>query len=144
MRKALIAGTVLILAVAVAACTGDKDEPEPSAKPATSQAPEELVVEAGTYGYEAYGVKATLKPEGDAWTLEISNSSGDKLDAPGLYALDARDGHQVDATVEGSKPMNDGDSETLNVTWPTDFDDKQIGMIVLLMGDDNYGAFIRG
>lgn len=144
MRKLLVIAVLLVLATA--ACNGDGKETEPSKTPASSssQSGEELVVPAGTYGFDAYGVVATLEPKGDGWTLKVENKSGTRLDAPGIYALDARTGEQFDATLDGAKPMEDGFSETLDVTWPEGFDDKQIGMVILTIGDSNYGGFIRG
>lgn len=143
MRKSLIVMGIL-LALAASACTKDDEPtPAPDASPSAG-ATAEIELEAGQYGYEAYGVTAVLEPKGGKWTLEVSNDSGYEVGAPALYALDARDGHQIDATVEGAEALKDGASETLQVTWPQDFDDKQIGMIVLLLGGDNYGALARG
>jgi hypothetical protein len=145
MRKSLIVSG-LVLVLAVSACDKGDSQPSPSAEPKPSTASGSPVIDlaAGQYGYEAYGVEAVLSPKGGQWTLEVSNSAGTKLDAPGIYVLDARDGHQIDATVEGAKPLADKEKATLTVTWPPDFDEKQIGMVILTIGGDNYGAFIRG
>ncbi|MCJ7831973.1 MAG: hypothetical protein MUP92_00815, partial [Actinobacteria bacterium] len=67
-----------------------------------------------------------------------------KLGAPGVYALASDDGHEVDAKVKGSRPLADGASATLEVTWPADFDRKNVGMVMLLMGEDLYGGFAKG
>lgn len=141
MRRLL--GVVLIAVLAVSACTkADQSDPSPSGGGSTSTAV--LDVAKGTYGWGAYGVTATLKPGAEAWTLEIENDTEKKIDAPGIYALASDDGHQIDATVEGAKPLADGDSATLDVTWPADFDQKNVGMVMLLIGDDLWGGFERG
>lgn len=141
MRRLI--GVVLMAVLAVSACTkADESDPSPSAEGSTST--ESPDVAKGTYGWGAYGVTATLKPGAEAWTLEIENDSGKKVDAPGIYALASDDGHQIDATVKGAKPLADGGSATLDVTWPADFDQKNVGMVMLLIGDDLYGGFERG
>lgn len=139
MRR--VVGVVLIAVLAVSACT--KAE-EPQASPSSSTSSTELNVAEGTYGWSAYGVTATLTPGPEAWSLEIANDSGRKLGAPGVYALASDDGHEVDAKVQGSRPLADGASATLEVTWPADFDRKNVGMVMLLMGEDLYGGFEKG
>ena len=142
-RLGRLVGVVLAAVLAVSACTkAEEADPTPSA--GTSTATEALDVAKGTYGWGAYGVTATLKPGSEAWSLEIQNDTGKKIDAPGIYALASDDGHQIHATVEGAKPLADGDSATLDVTWPADFDQKNVGMVMLLIGDDLWGGFERG
>jgi hypothetical protein len=138
-----LVGFVLVAALAVSGCTkADETKPSPSVGGSTStEAPEVLK---GTYGWGAYGVTATLKPGDETWSLEIENDSGKKIGAPGIYALASDDGHRVDSTVEGAKSLADGGSATLDVTWPPDFDEKNVGMVMLLIGGDLYGGFERG
>lgn len=141
MFRAVAVGVALVVVLATSACT-KSDEATSSPTAAASVA--DIDVPQGDYGWAAYGVTATLVPGQDSWTLDIKNASGEKLGAPGIYALASDDGHQIDATVEDSQPLADGAEETLNVVWPQDFDPKNVGMVLLLMGDELYGGFERG
>jgi len=133
----------VLLALVLASCTKEKPVPSPitpgSAGSGTEISPSPI--KAGEYGYDASGVSATLEPKESAWALKVTNESGEKIGAPGVYALDASDGHRIDATVEGARPLEDGGSGSYQVIWPQDFDPKQSGMIILLVGEDMYGGF---
>jgi len=132
----------LVLALLLASCTKEEPAPSPTTRPtesSTSVSPSPI--KTGDYGYDASGVSATLQPKEGAWTLEVANDSGDKIGAPGVYALDASDGHQVDATVKGAKPLEDGESGSYSVNWPAGFDARRAGMIIFMVGEDMYGGF---
>lgn len=136
---------VLVAVLMISACSKNKGvTPSPSGgSPAPSSSVQALAK--GTYGWDAYGVVAVLTPGASTWTLKISNSSGVKIDKPGIYALASNDGHRVDATVAGSKPLADGQSATLDVSWPADFDARNnAGMVMLTIGSALYGGFERG
>jgi len=136
---------LLVVAVLMtSACTKEKggSTPTPGSSGVSSTA---SPLEKGTYGWNAYGIDALLAPGADTWTLEIKNTSGQKVGAPGIYALKSDTGEKVEATVEGAVSLADGESATLNVTWPTDFSaHENAGMIMLLIGSDLYGGFERG
>jgi hypothetical protein len=142
MRRLLAMVAVAVLMVS--ACAKEKSSQTPT--PSGSVAPSSVApVAKGTYGWDAYGVDAVLTPGADSWSLKIQNKTGAKIDQPGVYALANMDGHRVDATVEGAEPLADGESATLTVTWPSDFDPKtSIGMVMLTIGPDLYGGFEKG
>jgi hypothetical protein len=94
------------------------------------------------YRYANAGLVATLVLEGQRGTLEIDNGTGRELPDPGFYILDARDGHRIDARVEGAAPVPDGERKDFTVSF-TGIEDRNIGLVVLLMGPDNYGAFVE-
>ncbi len=140
----LVAAT-LALALALAACTDDGGEADgatagtgPSATGPTGR----LSVPPGSnvYRYVNAGLEAIL--DLDAGTLEIANGTGRELPPPGLYALDARDGAQVDGQVADAASIPDGETVTFRAQLDG-IEPRNIGLVILLMGDDNYGAFVR-
>ena len=137
----------LALALALSACTGDDGNggqqgggdggksPEPT--------PSDIVIEpgdSGVYRYANAGLVATLDLEGR--TLEIENGTGRDLPKPDFYVLEALDGTQIDGRVEEPAPVPAGETMTFDVVLDgVQADD--IGLVVLLMGQDNYGAFVQ-
>ena len=64
------------------------------------------------------------------------------LDPPGLYVEDAVDGHEIDVEVVDSAPVAVGEQASFDVKLDgITVDD--IGLLVLLFGADNFGAFVR-
>lgn len=94
------------------------------------------------YHYANAGLSATLQLEGDKGTLTIQNATGRELSPPGFYILDARDGKRIDGTVDAPGPVPDGQTGTFHVSF-SGLEDKNIGLVVLMIGPDNYGAFVR-
>jgi hypothetical protein len=83
-----------------------------------------------------------VKLDGSDGTMDVKNDSDNDLDAPGLYVLDAADGHEVDGTVLDAAPVAAGDTASFDVRLD-DLSVDDIGLLVLLFGADNYGAFVR-
>jgi hypothetical protein len=136
---------VLALSLAVSACTADDgngngsgdsgESPEPT--------PSDIVIEpgdSGVYRYANAGLVATLDLE--AGTLEIQNETGRDLPKPGFYVLEALDGSQVDGRVASPSVVPAGETLTFDVVLEGIAPD-DIGLVVLLMGSDNYGAFVQ-
>jgi hypothetical protein len=130
------------------ACTpnegGSSDGSGTTTPPATSssQSPTPVVpTSSGEYVYENMDLIATLDLDAGTGTLEIENGTGRELPEPGFYILDARDGHRVEGTVESPAPIADGDTSTFDVTFEG-IEVRNIGLVVLLLGPDNYGAFV--
>lgn len=94
------------------------------------------------YRYVNAGLTATMHLDGSTGTLEIDNATGRELAKPSFYILDARDGTQIDGTVDAATTVPDGETATFDVSY-SGLDIKNIGLLVLLMGRDNYGAFVR-
>jgi hypothetical protein len=135
----------LALTLALAACTGGDDDGKGGGKPSgnTGGEPPTGSVSGpsgtGIYRYVNAGLTATLDLE--AGTLEIVNETGRDLPEPDFYVLDARDGAQTDGKVEASTDVSAGETKTFDVTL-NGIAVKDIGLAVLLMGRDNYGAFV--
>jgi hypothetical protein len=136
----LVAGT-LVAAIAAVGCTSSKPPPQnhgstgPTAS--ISVAPGSTV-----YRYVNEGLTATMVLEGRTGTLEIDNRTGNEVGKPAFYVLNAIDGHRVDGTVSDPVPLPNDKDETFHVSLGN-VEIKDIGLLVLLMGRDNYGAFVE-
>ncbi|HSD49635.1 MAG TPA: hypothetical protein VLE71_07385 [Actinomycetota bacterium] len=149
-------GRLLVLAVALVlaltGCTGG-DEPNagstgasggtagtgataPSGPTGTISVPPGSSV----YRYVNAGLQAVLDLDTD--TLEIRNETGSDLARPGFYVLDARDGTQIDGQVVDPAAVPAGETATFDVTLDG-IELRNIGLVVLLMGPDNLGAFVQ-
>ncbi len=145
MRSLARVGVAVVALLAFAACTGggrpissaEPSSTSPSAAVTISVAPGE-----GAYLYQNAGLTATLELDAGAGTLEIENDTGRDLAPPAFYLLDARDGRRVPGTVADATPTPDGQTTTFDVSF-SGLDVKNIGLAVLLIGSDNYGAFVR-
>lgn len=92
------------------------------------------------YRYVNAGLQAVLDLDTD--TLEIRNETGSDLAKPGFYVLDARDGTQIDGRVIDPAGIQAGETATFAVTLDG-IELRNIGLVVLLMGPDNLGAFVQ-
>ncbi len=121
-------------------CTGS-DEPSvtPSSGPNTSPPP---VTSADAYVFtDPAGIEARVKVEADGAVLTVVNDSGAPLPAPGLYVLDARDGTRVGWKVVEAGAVPDGARMEFHVRRPAVPEAKHIGLMAVLFGGDDYGAF---
>jgi hypothetical protein len=142
---------VLCLAIALGACTGDdaggNGSTASTGPSTTSQVPTPAQTFTGapgtaTYEYANEGLLVTLDLNGSNGTLAVENDSDHDLDPPGLYVEDAVDGHEIDVQVVDSAPVAAGEQASFDVKLDgITVDD--IGLLVLLFGADNYGAFVR-
>jgi hypothetical protein len=138
MRTLRAVTTALLIALlhsGGAACTSSNGHPPGSRSPSLEVAP-------GGYVYLSDEIQATLELRGDAGTLSVFNGTGFPLDDPGVYLLDARDGARVDAEVIDAAPVPDGETSEFEVAIPGVPEEKHVGMIVLLAGDADLGAFV--
>jgi hypothetical protein len=117
-----------------AACTSSNGKPSVSPSPS-------LEVARGAYVYRAKGIEATFELRGDEGTLSVFNGTGFPFRDPGLYLLDARDGSRVDAEVIDAAPVPDGETRAFEVTIRGAPRAKHVGLIALLAGDADLGAF---
>ncbi|HZD80809.1 MAG TPA: hypothetical protein VE646_12325 [Actinomycetota bacterium] len=129
-----------------AACTGSGGGSSDRPTPATTTPAGSPVAAvtgppgAALYHYANTGLDATIQFEGDTGTLTIQNGTGHELAAPGFYILDARDGTRIKGTVRDPAPVPDGETQEFTVSFKG-LEDKNIGLVVLMIGSDNYGAF---
>ncbi len=137
------AALVLVVA-ALAACTGGGGggggSPKPSGPPVTSSTTVSVSPNPAVYLYENAGLVATV--DLDAHTMVVQNGTGQELGAPGFYVLAADDGHQVDGKVVDAAPVPDGRTVTFGIAL-TGIDRSNIGLMLLVVGDTNDGAFVR-
>jgi hypothetical protein len=139
---------LLCLAIVLGACTGGDDGSTTSTGPSTtSEVPTPAQTFTGapgtaTYEYANEGLLVTVDLDGSDGTLEVDNGSEHDLDPPGLYVEDAADGHEIDGEVVESAPVASGETATFDVRLD-DITVDDIGLLVLLFGADNYGAFVR-
>jgi hypothetical protein len=133
---------MLVLALATA-CTGggaDGSTKTPTLAPTSVIPTGPVHFQPGEYRYGFGGVTASLSFDGSAATLEVKNASGADLAAPGLYVVSGT-GEHVDGSVADAAPIADGSSAMFQVTFPDQVTSKTIGLVILLFGDSNYGAF---
>jgi hypothetical protein len=138
LRSAVV---VALVACSSVACTGG-DEPGPSAGEASPQTSPPPVTSADSYVFtDAAGIEARLSIDGDGAVLTVINDTGAALPRPGVYVLDARDGSRVEWTVDGAGPAPAGESEW-RVERPAVPEPKHIGLVVMLFGGEDHGAFV--
>ncbi|HEY7659202.1 MAG TPA: hypothetical protein VIC58_01230 [Actinomycetota bacterium] len=146
----------LVSSIALSACTGGDEETGdetgptgtagtgatgatlPTPPPTFSGAPGTSV-----YTYANAGLLVTADFAGNEGTLTVENGTDDDLEGPGLYVLDAADGHEIDGEVASPEPIPAGETATFDVSIEGIRDARDIGLLVLLFGSDNYGAFVR-
>jgi len=132
----------LLAVVAVfGGCTGDA---QPPTGPSSADAPPtvdtgDVAFEPGEFEYSWRGVDIRFSMGGSMGTLEIDNGSGDRLGAPGLYAF-LGDGTRSDATISAPGPIQKGEKASFDVTFSDGVDETTVGLIILLIGDRNWGA----
>jgi hypothetical protein len=136
---------LLLVTVLGIACTGggaDDGTQTPAATGTTTSPPPTGPVHfrPGEYRYEAVGVTVTLTFDGHAATMDVKNATGTDLAAPALYVIQGT-GDRVDGTVRDAAPIADGESATFAVTFPDGVTPRSIGLVILLFGSSNYGAF---
>jgi hypothetical protein len=148
MRRPLVTRLVVpsvLVALATASCDAFADDdpspaPPASAAPSTSPAP---TLSAEGYLYtDKQGIRALAAFDGDRGTLEIRNTTGAELAPPGIYLLDARTGAVVEAEVTPSRGLADGQERSFRVALARAMPPASVGLVVLLIGDEDRGAFL--
>ena len=138
---------LLVLAIALTACDGGGQSSNAATKTTSAVVPTPAETFTGapgtaTYEYANEGLLVTVKLDGSDGTMDVKNSSDNDLEAPDLYVLDAADGHEVDGSVLDAAPIAAGETASFDVRLD-DLTVDDIGLLVLLFGADNYGAFVR-
>lgn len=133
------AATLSLVTFTLAACTGD-DDPGPSEEPPRTSPPP--ITSADSYVYtDAAGIEARLTIEGDGAALTVTNDTGAELPEPALLVLDARDGTATSWGVAEPGVVPEGESDWQVQRQPVP-EPKHIGLVVLLLGGEDYGAFV--
>lgn len=140
LRCAFVIGVAVL---SMAACTGDDASPAAArASPRTSPPP---VTSENAYVFtDAAGIEArlTVGGDGDGAVLEVVNDTGAELPEPGIFVLDARDGTRTTWTVVGAAPVPARDRAEFAVERAVAPDAKHLGLVVMLFGGEDYGAFV--
>lgn len=134
-------GLMVVLAVVSTGCTSGGSGDETSA-PRSDGGSGTQVASATAYTYARGGVSANLRYTPGGGVLTVTNRSGGDLPPPGLYLLRADDGGRVEGQLSTADPLLDGATRTYQVTFATALAARNVGLIVLLIGRDNYGALI--
>lgn len=147
-RDALFLWIVVVASLAASCTKGTDTEPRASGTTASGSGtvtPEQTGTgPPGTavYRYANPGLVATMSLDGDSGTLAIENDTGRELPSPGFYILDARTGHRVNGRVKDAASIGIGETKTFRVSFGG-LGISNIGLVILLIGPDNYGAFAR-
>jgi hypothetical protein len=139
----VLLATVALLAMG-AACTGSSapsGSPSGSTSAPTDTTTTPLVITPGAFRYANAGLVVTLTLKTNTGTMSVDNGSDHDLGKPDLYVLDGSSGKQIDGRVVDPQPIAQGAKATFHVEFPPEVNDKEIGLVVLLFGTDNYGAF---
>jgi len=138
VRAVLIA----MLVVAGAACTGGSAStdatPPSSASPLPTTNVDAKIVP-GVWTYDLRGLKATFTWRDGPPALTVKNGTGIEVGAPAVYVV-TQDQHRVDGSIDGSVPLADGAQGQYIVTFPGDLQREDVGLVVLELGDENWGA----
>jgi hypothetical protein len=130
-----------LLTIVLVACTSG-DEPQPTGTTGTPTTSPPPVTSADSYVFtDAAGIEARIAIEGESAVLTVTNDTGGALPRAGVYVLDARDGSRVDWSVLDAASVPEGQSEW-QVERPTVPEAKHIGLVVMLFGGEDYGAFV--
>ena len=135
----------VLVALLLGACTNNDPTPPPSSSGGSTTQPSEVPTSfapTGDYTYENAGVIASVKYAPDKSTLTVTNHTGAEIPAPGIYMLDARDGHRIAGTVQDTESLATGSSQDFTVTFAQQVDQANVGLMILLIGHANYGAFV--
>jgi len=140
-RRLVVPAAVVLLALA--ACTGGGEGDGGAASGSTGRTGEPsptISAPPGVYLYANAGLVVTL--DLDALTLQVENGTGRALPKPGFYVLHATDGAHVDGKVVDASAIPPGETASFAIELDGIAHD-EIGLAVLLIGKDNYGAFVR-
>ncbi|HSL10557.1 MAG TPA: hypothetical protein VLA82_04500 [Actinomycetota bacterium] len=141
MARMLLMLILSVLLVGACERSGDDVAPSPTAPAPTTSPPPTLSSEGFLYTSKE-GIRALATFDGARGRLEVENTTGAELAAPGLYVLDAATGAVVEADVSPTRPVADGDGATFRVRLDRPMPPASIGLVVLLIGDEDRGAFL--
>lgn len=140
--RRLLIGLVVLLAAGTAACTSGGGSDGAGSRGPSEGGSATPAASATAYTYARAGVSANLRYTPGGGVLTVTNESGGELPSPGIYLLRADDGRRVEGQLDAADPLLDGATRTYRVTFATALAPGDVGLILLLIGRDNYGAFI--
>jgi hypothetical protein len=142
--RRLPAVLVPLALIAAAACTNgsstDASVPPTSSASAPPTATTDVSIVPGEWTYEYLGVKASFDwKEGTPATLHVKNGSSNPVGAPDVYIV-TKDQRHVDGKAGGAAPLDPGQSGDYTVTFPDGLTANDLGLVVLTLGNVNWGA----
>lgn len=140
------ASLALLISLSTGACSGSKGaflspSPSPASSPTGGTSPTPTVITPGAYEYRNAGVLVDVRFEGSGGTMKVQNDSGVELPTPHLYVLLAKTGKRVDGSITGATPVAAGATADLRFKFPPQVSAKTVGLLFLVTGDENVGAF---
>ena len=141
--RSSVALPLALLALLATACHGNASQVQSTTPPTsvpTSKSPTSAVITPGEFRYVTPGLLVTLELKTNTGTMMVRNSSGEDLGKPGLYVFD-QSGKRINGKVLAAAPVADGAKATFRVQFPSEVNDKTEGLVVLLFGGNNFGAF---
>lgn len=140
---------VLCIALLLPGCTGDDGtngdggSGVPTGPTADGPTPVETGPgTSGTYEYVNAGLHVTIRIDGNEGTMEVDNGTDHELPRPDFYILDARDGTEILGDVTDAEPIPAGETASFDISFEG-VEVRNIGLLILLFGRDNYGASVR-
>jgi hypothetical protein len=130
--------------IAGVACTNgnstDSAAPPTSSAGAPPTTTTDVSIVPGEWTYEYLGVKASFDwKEGAPATLHVKNGSDNPVGAPDVYIV-TKDQRHIDGKAGGAAPLDPGESGDYTVTFPDGLTANDLGLVVLTLGDVNWGA----
>jgi hypothetical protein len=137
---------LLLILFAATACTKDSGSQPVSPTGRSSSAPSPVTstpvaFTPGAFRYVNAGLVVTLTLKTNVGTMTVDNGTDHDLAKPDLYVLDGLSVKRIDGRVLNSQPIPQGGKQIFKVQFPPEVNDKEIGLVMLLFGPDNYGAF---
>ena len=135
---------VLALAALTAgvACTGDNGVDTTTTSISASPLPTtdvNVTNVPGEWIYEYLGVKATFEWKDGPPILTVKNGTGADVGAPAVYVV-TQDQRHIAGKMDLSEPLANDATGTYTVMFPADLTRDDVGLVVLMLGDVNWGA----
>jgi len=140
---------VIVVVALLSSCTNEQDGVSgPTGDGETTIVPTPVTTVTGAPGTAVYtyingGLLVTVELGGNAGTITVDNGTERRVGTPDVYVLDALDGHRIEGEVASAAPVAAGERSTFDLTVGGITHAGNIGLLVLLLGADNYGAFVR-
>jgi hypothetical protein len=144
MRARRLPAVLVPLALAAAvACTNSSSADSVASPTGPASAPPtqttDVSIVPGEWTYEYLGVKASFDWKEGSPTLHVKNGSDNPVGAPDVYLV-TKDQRHVDGKADSAAPLDPGQSGDYTITFPDGLTVNDLGLVVLTLGDVNWGA----
>lgn len=142
--RSLPALLVPLALLAAVACTNSSSTETAAASSVPVSAPPttttDVSIVPGEWTYEYLGVKASFEwKAGSPPTLHVKNGSDNTVGSPDVYIV-TKDQRHVDGKAAGAAALDPGQSGDYTITFPGGLTVDDLGLVVLTLGDVNWGA----